>query len=75
MSGNDLISPLRAGPDNSRNQYPIIFYAFRRFLHMVIIYYPKRMIFEGVKFRKWDFNDLLLKGISPGFICGKNVIV
>ena len=74
VPGDDLIATLRARAGNQRRKHAILFYAFHRALHGLIVQDLKGMVFEGEQFPNGNLLHLLSLLLLSGFFCGENII-
>jgi len=72
VPGDDLVATFRAC--NQRRKHAVLFYAFHRALHGLIVQDLKGMVFEGEQLSDGNLLHLLPLLFLPGFLGGENVI-
>jgi len=74
MPGDDLVATFRAWACNQRRKHAVLFYAFHRALHGLIIQDLKGVVFEREQLSDGNLLHLFPLLLLPGLLGGEDVI-
>ena len=74
VPGDDLVATFRAWTCNQRRKHAVLFYAFHRALHGLIIQDLKGVVLEREQLSNGDLLHLFPLLFLPGFLGGENII-